>query len=381
MEKYYLKKKKKISNKELLITTFLAHGGSNVISKFFVAPLERVTLIKQTEPHLFRSVFIAPSFSYKNIIQSILANQGYKSFWWGYQTRALNFLCFTFFRLLFHEKLQQKIKTKDNKKSSSTFFFYLYISSCLAATITYPLDVAQAYLTLNFERTKHKKKYSRGVFLFIYDQITKRTIGNLYCGYSLCLLNFFPYLYIISKLEPFFTKHFIEFQIKEASQNENNGEHNLHDSDKKTTSGDGRHNNLNEEYKQLFNKSPEIYLYIFGGVLAGYIAQTLTFPIETIRRTYQYKKILEQNYQNHIISYKKLQKKSSPIFPNNSNSKNYNSIILNNMEKKKAKIPTFFFFSSISTYYRGFLLHSLKLIPEYIVFSCFFYYVKNNMPV
>lgn len=383
MEKYYLKKKKKISNKELLITTFLAHGGSNVISKFFVAPLERVLLIKQTQPQLFRSIFITPSsFSFKNITKSILANQGVKSFWWGYQPRILKLLFFSFFRLLFYETLKQKVKTKDNKETSSTVFFSLYLSSCLAITLTYPLDVAQAYLALNFEKTKHKKKYSRGIFLFLYSQISKRTIRNLYCGYTVCLLNFFPYLFISIKLNEFFTKRFIEPQIEFCLQSLDCEERNKSTLHKKVEPNNDRYlQNLDNEYKKLFSNTPQIYSYIFWGVLTGYIAQTITYPIETIRRTYQYKKLFEQNYQNSILSYQKLQNRNIHNMYNIHNTFICKTRTNWNIGLHKKGKTTKVLFSSISNYYRGFLLHSVKLIPEYIIFSCFFYYVKNNIPV
>ncbi|CRG94106.1 ADP/ATP carrier protein, putative [Plasmodium gallinaceum] len=337
MENYYLKKKKKIRYKELYITTFLTHGGSNLISKLIISPLERLVIIKQTQPVLFRNVLVQSSYTYKNIIKSIYINQGLTSFWWGYNANVLNFLSFSFFRLLFHDKIKYILSLENSKNDFVKNFFLLYASSCLAISITYPLDVAHTYMTLNHEKIKNKKLYNRSVFFFIYDQLLKKDIKNLYCGFSLCLLNFIPYLLISTKLNDLFTKYFIEFHM-----NRNNDE--LSNSEKR--------NHINEEYKKLFNKSPSFFYYIFLGVLTGYTAQIVTYPLETIRKKYQYYNLYEKKFPKSLMHY-------------------------NYLNHKKTK----HILNKISNSYKGFLMHSFKLIPEYFIFSFFFYYVKNNMPL
>ncbi|WBY59040.1 hypothetical protein Py17XNL_001204932 [Plasmodium yoelii yoelii] len=193
-------------------------------------------------------------------------------------------------------------------------------------------------MALNHENLKNKKLYKRGVFLFIYDQLLKRKIRNLYAGYSLCLLNFIPYLTITIKLNELFTKYFTEINFDKKNYNFQN--------DKKNNI------TLNEEYKELFKKNPNFFSYIVLGVLTGYIAQFATYPLETLRRKYQYRVMYEQNFLKFIIHNNKL----------------------NNIKPKT-------FVNKMKNMYKGFTVHSLKLIPEYLIFSCFFYYVKNNMPI
>ncbi|SBT76604.1 ADP/ATP carrier protein, putative [Plasmodium ovale] len=341
MESYYLKKKKKIRYKELFTTTFLTHGGSNIISKLLVSPLERAVIIRQIQPLFFRNILMQSSFTYSNIIRSIRANQGYSSFWWGYNAGILNFLSFSFFRLLFHDHIKHNLPVKGTNRNKENFlitFFLLYTSSCMAAAISYPLDTIHNCMALNHETVKQKKTYSRSVLLFMYNQLIKKKFRNLYSGYSLCLLNFIPYLAITIKLNELFTEYFLEFNVYKKGYDGKNEEDNS--------------NNINEEYKKLFAQSPNFFSYILLGVLTGYIAQFATYPLETIRRKYQYRIMYEQYFPTSLINYKRL-----------------------NNQKRKT------FVRKISNMYRGFSLHSFKLIPEYLIFSCFFYYVKNNIPI
>ncbi|ETB58089.1 hypothetical protein YYC_04173 [Plasmodium yoelii 17X] len=344
MEIYYLKKKKKISYKGLFITTFLTHGGANIISKFAVSPFERIVIIRQIQPVFFKNILIQPNFTYLNIIKSIYKNQGLTSFWWGYNASIFNFLSFSFLRLLFHDQikyhLSDRIKDKEYLKKNYflTTFFLFYTSSSLSSAISYPLDTIHNCMALNHENLKNKKLYKRGIFLFIYDQLLKRKIRNLYAGYSLCLLNFIPYLTITIKLNELFTKYFTEINFDKKNYNFQN--------DKKNNI------TLNEEYKELFKKNPNFFSYIVLGVLTGYIAQFATYPLETLRRKYQYRVMYEQNFLKFIIHNNKL----------------------NNIKPKT-------FVNKMKNMYKGFTVHSLKLIPEYLIFSCFFYYVKNNMPI
>ncbi|SCN12081.1 ADP/ATP carrier protein, putative [Plasmodium malariae] len=350
MESYYLKKKKKIKYKELFITTFLTHGGSNLISKLIVSPLERTVIIKQVRPVFFKGILLQPSFAYSNIIRSIHSNQGVTSFWWGYNASILSFLSFSFLRLLFHDRIKYSlslyttsISSTNNSSNYNYFFvkfFLLYTSSCLAATIAYPLDTIHNCMQLNHEIIRNKKLHNRSIFLFIYDQLLKKKIKNLYAGYSLCLFSFIPYLIITIKLNELFTKHFIDFsyQVKSLSleKEEQKNEY-----------------NTNEDYKKLFNKTPSFFPYIFLGVLTGYVAQIATYPLETIRRTYQYHVMYEQYFPKLSKHFKILYKEKC------------SKTLIN----------------KISNLYKGFTMHSFKLIPEYFIFSCFFYYVKNNIPI
>ncbi|CAI7719943.1 ADP,ATP carrier protein 2, putative [Plasmodium vivax] len=341
MENYYLKKKEKIKYKELFITTFLTHGGSNLISKLLVSPLERIVIIRQTQPFFFRNVLLHSSFTYSNIVRGIYAKQGLTSLWWGYHASIWNFLSFSFFRLLFHDKIKYNLAIENSKKNYLTTFFLLYTSSCFAAAISYPLDTIHNCMALNHETVKNKKLTSRGIFLFIYDLVLKRKLKHLYAGYSLCLLNFIPYLLISIKLNEIFTKHFIEINSHEKNGDApQGGEEQYAD------------RNISEEYRRLFKKTPNVLSYIFLGVLTGYISQVATYPLETIRRKYQYHVIYEKNFPQTLM-----------------HSKNWKV-------KKPQKL-----IAKISNVYRGFSLHTFKLIPEYLIFSCFFYYVKNNMPI
>ncbi|GAW80471.1 ADP/ATP carrier protein [Plasmodium gonderi] len=340
MENYYLKKKKKIKYKELFITTFLTHGGSNIISKLLVSPLERIVIIRQTQPFFFRNILLHSSFTYTNIIRSIYVNQGFTSLWWGYHASIWNFLSFSFFRILFHDKIKYNLAIENNKNNYVMTFSLLYTSSCFATLISYPLDTIHNCMALNHEEIKNKKITNRSIFLFIYDLILKKKIKQLYAGYSFCLVNFIPYLLISIKLNEIFTKYFIEFNY--YSKND----------DSKKDEEQNSYNNMHEEYQKLFKKTPNVFSYIFLGVLTGYISQMITYPLETIRRKYQYHVIYEKNFPQILMYHK-------------------------NWNNKKPQN----FITKFSNMYRGFSLHTFKLIPEYLIFSCFFYYVKNNIPI
>ncbi|EUD67522.1 hypothetical protein C922_02228 [Plasmodium inui San Antonio 1] len=338
MENYYLRKKKKFKYGELFIATFLIHGGSNLISKLLVSPFERIVIIRQTQPFFFRNVLLHSSFTYSNIVRGIYANQGLTSLWWGYHASIWNFLSFSFFRPFFHDKIKYNLAIENSKKNYLTTFFLLYTSSSFASVIAYPLDTIHNCMALNHETVKNKKLTRRGIFLFIYDLILKKKIKHLYAGYSLCLLNFIPYLLISIKLNEIFTKYFIEFNSDQK------------DGDSKQRGEQYSDGNISEDYERLFKKAPNVLSYIFLGVLTGYISQAATYPLETIRRKYQYHVIYEKNFPQTLMY-----------------SKNWNV-------KKPQKV-----IAKISNLYRGFSLHTFKLIPEYLIFSCFFYYVKNNI--
>ncbi|KJP87794.1 hypothetical protein AK88_02550 [Plasmodium fragile] len=340
MENYYLKKKNKLKYEELFITTFLTHGGSNLISKLIVCPLERIVIIRQTQPFFFRNVLHHSPFTYSNIVRGIYAKQGLTSLWWGYHASIWNFLSFSLFRLLFYDNIKYNLSIENSKKDYLTTFFLLYTSSCFAAVIAYPLDTIHNCIALNHETVKNKKLTNRGILLFIYDLILKKKIKHLYAGYSLCILNFIPYLLISIKLNEIFTKYFIEF-----NSHEKNG-------DFKQGGEQDAHTDISEDYQGLLKKTPNVLSYIFLGVLTGYISQVATYPLETIRRKYQYHVMYEKNFPQTLMY-----------------SKNCNV-------RKPQK-----FIANISNAYRGFSLHTFKLIPEYLIFSCFFYYCKNYLPI
>lgn len=137
-----------------------------------------------------------------------------------------------------------------------------------------------------------------------------------------------------------FTKYFIDDNYEKNNYMSHDG---------------SKRNNIKEEYNKLFKKTTNFFSYIALGVITGYVAQMVTYPLETYRRKYQYHVMYEQKFPNTLM---------------------HKRYLKNNTTTQHQHI-----FKKVCNLYRGFTLHSFKLIPEYFIFSCFFYYVKNNIPI
>lgn len=167
----------------------LVTGGiSGGISKTFIAPLERVKLIIQTNPTRFKGII--------DCFTTIPKNEGFKSLWRGnwinitryFPTQALNFAFFDFFKNLlmpkglddygYWEHFGLSLLSGGAAGSSSMLF-------------TYPLDLARTRITTDLG--KGKDKLYNGFTDVCQKTYSEGGIKALYRGFNISVAGIIPY--------------------------------------------------------------------------------------------------------------------------------------------------------------------------------------------
>lgn len=205
--------------------SLLASSLSGLITKSSVAPFERLKLLKQSQIYYKTKNYstIKKSFKY------ILNNEGIKGFYRGNLTNLTRVVPTYMLKFPLNEFYKSKIHCNSN--NFNTLLLSGTLSGLTQICITYPLDFTRTRMSLDNSMTKNYN----GIFRTMFNIIKTEGICSLYKGFSICGTTYPLYV--------------------------------------------GIQFSLYEQLKDDFN--------IFAGTMAGFVAQTLMFPGDTIKRQLQ----------------------------------------------------------------------------------------------
>lgn len=195
--------KKQIKYKSLKI--LISGTTSGLIGRLFVAPLERIILLKQTN-ELKKYTEGKNKKSFINIFRQILKQEGIKGLFKGFGMNCLRSVPLTALEFFFFD-LNKNLYYKlfPNCSEYILNLFAGAIGGGMAYTVVYPIDFARTMVTVNsvpdeipfFKILTHlKKKYG---FFNMFKGLGANWIGILpYCG-----LKFFFFEYFISNLKKY----------------------------------------------------------------------------------------------------------------------------------------------------------------------------------
>lgn len=219
---------------------FIAGGTAGAVSRTAVAPLERQKIMYMCGNKEFRQKGVQKSLRY------IINNEGQKGLFRGNGANvlriapfmAVQFSSFQFFR-------KHLVNTNDTNNLHITQRFYCgVLSGILSTCVTYPLDFIRCRLSL---QTEQNRIYN-GIIDGLYKVINKDGFLHLYNGLLPSIIGIIPYSGIQLAVYDICRTIILKYSITK--------------------------------------KLDTIQIFCIGSI-AGATAQTVVFPIETIRRRLQ----------------------------------------------------------------------------------------------
>lgn len=247
---------------KLVIAKQLLCGGiAGCVAKTSIAPLERVKILFQVN---------SPNYPYTGVMSTltrILTREGLNGLYKGnmssiarvFPYAAIQFASFDFYKFLF---------TRSDQAISMTGNFWAgAMAGATAVVFTYPLDMTRARLAVQVHNTQYK-----GLLDALYVMWTKEGgIRALYRGMGPTMVGIFPYAGI----------NFLSYDTLKY----------LYTSRKGAPEGD--------------HSIPTLYRLAFGS-FAGLIGQTVTYPLDVVRRRMQINGLridnvaFDYNYKNTL---------------------------------------------------------------------------------
>ncbi|CAL9771804.1 unnamed protein product [Musa acuminata subsp. burmannicoides] len=242
----------------LIVKEFVAGGVAGGVAKTAVAPLERVKILFQTRRAEFHTVGLLGSF------QKILQTEGLLGFYRGNGASVARIVPYAALHYMAYEQYRRWIILgfPDVGKGPVLDLVAGSIAGGTAVIFTYPLDLVRtklAYQVVGPARLKNKGPYhsSEQVYRGILDCILKihrqNGLRGLYRGVGPSLYGIFPY----SGLKFYFYE-----ELK-------------------------RH--IPEEHKQ------DVIMKLACGSLAALLGQTITYPLDVVRRQMQVQALSTSN--------------------------------------------------------------------------------------
>jgi len=250
-----LESKKELAWKDLDITTalysktfrqLLCGGAAGAIARSTVAPVDRVKILMQTahcqkKSHLYGTM--------GQTVRCIIREEGLIGLWRGNLTNCVRVVPHSAVQFVSYDKIKVwMIGDSDGKLSVPQRLLAGSLSGVAAATVTQPLDVVRIRLQTDPEVKGKVANAFRAMW-------QERGLISFYKGYTPAMLS----------LAPFIAVNFAAF-----------------DSLKTWWYGSGKHTK-----DELKARNPLVVLSL--GALSGIIAQTICYPLDTVRRRMQMK--------------------------------------------------------------------------------------------
>lgn len=258
-------------DRRLFFGTMAAHGGALVCCKIASAPLERIKICRQVLPRTAQS-------SHLECVRWILASQGVGSWWRGSAAHIGGISLGVCSRLSVLKTTQMWAMPgtlSDNDQYGPFEAYarrcaYLYTAGATALCVAYPLDVAYTNLAADMQQPRR----FRSAWHFF--STVRRTHGilSLYRGLSLALLTAAPFIAVSTAAHDAIGARVLrsmgqsdEPVVTKAAQ---------------VQPGLSRDRAL----PVVVGAGPVANLAV--GALSGFVAQTVTYPLDTVRRRWQY---------------------------------------------------------------------------------------------
>ncbi|XP_009408880.2 mitochondrial carrier protein CoAc2 isoform X1 [Musa acuminata AAA Group] len=242
----------------LIVKELVAGGVAGGVSKTAVAPLERVKILFQTRRAEFHSVGLLGSF------QKILQTEGLLGFYRGNGASVARIVPYAALHFMAYEQYRRWIILgfPNIGKGPVLDLISGSIAGGTAVIFTYPLDLVRtklAYQVVGSSRLKNRGPYHsseqvyRGILDCILKMCRKNGLRGLYRGVGPSLYGIFPY----SGLKFYFYE-----ELK------------MH---------------VPEEHKK------DVVVKLACGSVAGLLGQTITYPLDVVRRQMQVQALSTSN--------------------------------------------------------------------------------------
>ncbi|CAN8014373.1 unnamed protein product, partial [Ixodes persulcatus] len=173
-----------ISNRDKVITSFIAGALAGSLAKTTIAPLDRTKINFQ----IHNEQFSFPKAA--RFLVNSYKQDGLLSWWRGNSATMARVIPFAAFQYTAHEqwKIVLRVDTNERRrKSHFKTFLSGSLAGCTASALTYPLDVARARMAVS----KHER-YRNIVHVF-HEIFHKEGALKLYRGFAPTMLGVIPY--------------------------------------------------------------------------------------------------------------------------------------------------------------------------------------------
>jgi len=243
--------------KHFNLRTFVSGGIAGSIAKTMVAPIDRVKILLQVHNKHYDRYGIFESF------YRIVQKEGFKSLYKGNGAQMLRIFPYAAMQFTSYETYKQlnKMIFKSNSDHFLNSLACGSLAGITAVTTTYPLDVVRSRLAFQYK--------GEHVYNGIIDAIRKiyqeqHSIRSFYRGYSITLLGMIPYAGLsfstFEHIKKFFLKHQVQNMVIKT----------------------------NKDYYEL-----TVVGKLACGALTGIFAQTITYPLDVVRRHMQLSSMLQ----------------------------------------------------------------------------------------
>lgn len=205
----------------------------------------------------------------------------------------------------------------------------LYAGAAAALVVVYPLDVAYTCLAADAAAPRR----FRGFIGFVRHAVGKHGARSLYRGFSLCLATAMPFVAISTAVHDALLPSLLQLRSRPAVHS---GDHRAEDA--------GRANEL----ERLLQERAPAQLFPWNlllGAFSGFVAQSVTYPLDTVRRRWQ-----------HSLAGERADAPKS-------------------WHECAAALRRA---DGIRPFYAGFGFNSAKLVPELLVLCCVYRMVANS---
>jgi solute carrier family 25 (mitochondrial phosphate transporter), member 23/24/25/41 len=252
---------------KIVFKNLLAGGIAGAISRTVVSPLERLKIlfqVQQKQGNITQGNITQEKLKIKDTLVNIKKKEGWRGFFKGNGTNVIRIIPYSavqFASFEFFKRILLKNREADLKRGQLTIrerFLAGASAGICSVTCTYPLDLIRTRLSLpNDSKEKTIFGSLRRIYTF------EGGISALYRGITPTLMGIAPYVAL-------------NFTIYES---------------------------LKQYSFRIMEKEPSVYLKLGYGALAGATAQTITYPLDVIRRGMQVTKKLNLGYDNTIQAF------------------------------------------------------------------------------
>eukprot|EP01134_Creolimax_fragrantissima_P004217 CFRG4217T1 len=132
-----------VGNKKIVITSLISGGCAGAAAKTVIAPLERVKIIFQTNHHPFS---VVKAF---RTVGTIYNNEGLMALWKGHIATLVRIVPFASIQFMSHEQYLLMASDSNGEISSPLRFLAGSAAGATATTLTYPLDAMRARMAVS----------------------------------------------------------------------------------------------------------------------------------------------------------------------------------------------------------------------------------------
>jgi len=298
---------KKVKRESLML---FAGAASGAITKTSIAPLDRIKILHQIQG--MRGDMATPK-KYLGIFQTfgrIVKEEGFFSLYNGNGANILRVVPAYAFKFYFNDTFKDLVKRPNQKLEKLSFSQLMVAGSaagCCQIMITYPLDVLRTRLALTVDQAGGAK--FKGIGDCFLQTVQKEGLHSIYKGMGPTIISGTPYIALQMTFYEVFQKIFKQTAknlkgnpppvaksmggLSSSTDGDTNKLSQLTSVKNKNSDLSNNNNNnihiiISNNNEPKFNFfSVDVLWKLLSGACAGLMAQTITYPGDTVRRRMQ----------------------------------------------------------------------------------------------